>query len=132
MKRKRKKRRIGTNLVILLAVLLPAAVDAGGRKSTSEPYALVSGSVFQESGFALPNADITLIPDAPSIAPAPKVRKMQISSDARGEFVFRVPTSAMRYKVKVAAKGYRSEEKSVDVEGEIHVEVTFQMRAESK
>lgn len=127
----KRKRRSGTSLVLLLlACVLPA--EAAKKKVVPQNYALVAGTVFQESGYALPNADVTLIPDPqPSNAPA-KVKKLQVISDTRGEFVFRVPPGSMQYTVRVAAKGYQAAQKSVSVQGEERVDVTFQLQPESK
>ena len=57
---------------------------------------------------------------------------MEAVSDARGEFVFRVPPGPAHYSVTVAAKGYQSQRKSVSVEDQERVEVTFQLERESK
>jgi hypothetical protein len=143
MKTKKKKRKkIGTSLVqstslmliaslvLLAAALLPAAA-AAKKKPALDVYAVISGSVFQESGFALPDADITLVAESPSGASG-KAEKMEAVSDARGEFVVRVPPGPAHYTVVVAAKGYQSLRKSVAVEGQERVEVTFQLDRESK
>jgi hypothetical protein len=93
---------------------------------------LLDGTVFQETGFALPNAEVVVAPDPASDAPHPKTKKLQTVSDSRGEFAFRLPTGSMRYLIKVSAKGFKSEEKSVTVEREDRLDVTIQLRAESK
>jgi len=130
-KRRRKKKRIGISLLVLLAAVLPSAIDAGQKRSKIEPYATVGGTVFQESGFALPNAVVTLTA-GPQAGGSVKIKKQQTISDARGEFVFRVPAITMNYAIKVAAKGYISQEKPAAVEGEGRVDVTFQLQPESK
>ena len=128
----KKKRRSGTSLLALLAILLPAAAEAGKRKAGQEVYALVAGTVFQESGFSLPNANVTLSADStPDGAPV-KVKRMQAVSDSRGEFVFRVPQAAMRYTVKVTAAGFEPQQKTINIQGEERGEVTFQLQRESK
>lgn len=130
-KRKRRKKRIGTSLVCLLALILPA-VEAGQKKATPESYALVAGTVFKESGFALPNATVTLLPDA-TTAPSAKVKtkKQQATCNTRGEFAFRVPPGSSAYRLTAAAKGFQSQEKSVSIQGEEHIDVTFQLPPES-
>jgi len=131
-RKKKRKKRIGTSLLLLVvAALLPFAA-AAKKKPALETYAVISGSVFKESGYALPDASVTLLPDPPSGSAAEKAQKMEMVSDARGEFIFRVPPSPMSYTVVVAAKGYQSLRKSVSVEGETRIEVTFQMERESK
>jgi hypothetical protein len=117
-------------LALLLAVVLPAA--AGKKKVVPEPYGLVAGSVFRDSGYALPSAEITLVPNPPPNTPPVKMKKLQAVSDARGEFVFRVPAASMSYLVKVAAKGFHGEEKPVTIQGEERVDVTFMLHEESK
>jgi Carboxypeptidase regulatory-like domain len=127
-KRKRKKS-IGISL-LLVAALLPTA--AAKKKPALDTYAVISGSVFQESGYALPDAAVTLVAEPPSGSAAVKAQKMEEVSDARGEFIFRVPPGPMNYAIVVAAKGYQSLRKSVTVEGQERVEVTFQLERESK
>ena len=71
MRKKRKpKKRIGTSGLLLgallpallLAAFLPQAA-AAKKKPALDTYAIVSGSVFNESGYALPGADVTLAPE---------------------------------------------------------------------
>ena len=57
---------------------------------------------------------------------------MEAVSDARGEFVFRVPPGPTHYTVTVHAKGYQSQRKTVSVQDQERVEVTFQLERESK
>ena len=132
MRKKRKKRRIGISQLLLLAAVIPRGANAGDKKTVAEPYAMVGGTVFQESGFALANAVITLAPEPQAGGSTAKAKKVQAISDARGEFVFRVPAGAGRYTVRAAAKGYQTKEKSVTVEREERVDVTFQLQPESK
>jgi hypothetical protein len=127
----RRKKKSGISLVLLLAALIPIA-EAGKKKSAPDAYALVSGTVFHEPGIALPGAEVFLIPSPPQDAPPVKIKRLQSVSDARGEFAFRVPPASMKYTVKVAAKGYKEEEKSVSIQGEERAEVTFMLREESK
>jgi len=131
MKKKRRKR-IGISLALLGAILLP--VVATGKKKPPDTYAVISGSVFQEDGYALPNAAVTLTAESRSgdKEQAAKADKMEAVSDARGEFIFRVPPGPMKYDIVVAAKGYQSLRKAANVEGQERVEVTFQLERESK
>lgn len=133
--RKRKKRS-GASFALLLPVLLLTSAlpqaTAAKKKLAPATYGLVAGTVFQESGYALPEANVVLLPNAePGSAPA-KVKKLEAVSDARGEFVFRVPPVAMRYTLTASAKGFQAQQKSVAVQGEERVDVTFQLQAESK
>lgn len=131
----KRKKRSGTKFaaaVALLAAILPPAASAEKKKLAPAAYALVSGTVFQESGYALPEAEVVLTPEPQPDSPRVKVKKLETVSDARGEFVFRVPAAAMRYTVSVTAKGYQPQQKPVNVQGEERVDVTFQLQAESK
>ena len=130
MRRKRKKK-IGISLVLSLIVILPQA-QAAKKKAEPESYAVIAGTVFRDPGFAFPNVTVTLIPNPVEEAAPLKVKKLQTTANFRGEFVFRVPPSSMRYTVKASAKGYHDEEKVVDVQGETRVEVTLSLREESK
>src|SRR3984957_9005652 len=123
---KKGKKRIGTSLirtclirtsVVLLAAALLPVVAAAKKKPALEVYAVISGSVFQESGYALPDATVTLVAESPYGSQATKVEKMEAFSDARGEFIVRVPPGPTHYTIVVAAKGYQGLRKSVAVEG---------------
>jgi hypothetical protein len=131
-KRNRKKRigisPLGYSIVLLLAAFLPLAA-APKKKPALDTYAVVSGSVFKDNGYALPGASVTLVPEAQS---GDSTQKLDTVSDARGEFVLRVPPGPMHYTVTVAAKGYQSQGKSVNIENHERVEVTFQLERESK
>jgi hypothetical protein len=132
MKKKRNpKKRIGTSLLLFSALLsiafLPSA--AAKKKPSLDTYAIVSGTVFEGSGYALPDANVTLSPESES---GNKTKPMETVSSVRGEFVFRVPPGPMRYSVAVAAKGYQSQQKTVSVQDQERVEVTFQLDRESK
>jgi hypothetical protein len=131
MRRKKRKKRIGISLLAVLTAAF-ALPSLGAKKKAAEPYVLLAGTVFRETGFALPNAEVVVIPDPPPDAPRQKTKKLQAVSDARGEFAFRLPTGNMRYIVRVSAKGFRNEEKSVTVQGEDRLDVTFQLHEESK
>jgi len=91
--------------------------------------ALLSGSVFNDRGLALPDADVTIAPEA---AQTTKTKPIEAVSDARGEFVVRVPPGPASYIVAVHAKGYQSQRKSVAINDQERVEVTFQLERESK
>jgi hypothetical protein len=129
-RRKRKKKRSISLLLLAAAFVLPGI--AAKKRAPPEPYVLLDGTVFRETGFAFPNAEVVVIPDPAPDAQPPKVKRLQTVSDARGEFAFRLPLASMRYIVKVHAKGYRNKEKSVSVQGEDRLDVTFQLHENSK
>jgi hypothetical protein len=129
--KKRPKKRSGTKLVGLAALFLAAFLPLAAtpkKKPARDTYAVVSGSVFQENGYALPDAAVTVAPEA---QPG-KAGTMEATSNARGEFVVRVPPGPLRYVVAVDAKGYQTLRKTVNIEGQERVEVTFQLQRESR
>ncbi len=121
--KKKTRMRIGSKLAAAFCalLLLTAAQKNDGR------HAVVAGTVFRESGFSLPGATVTL-----GVKDAPKVKKLQSLSDARGEFAFRVPAEAAVYVVRASLKGFQPVEKEAVVAGEERVEVTLALPAESK
>lgn len=135
MRKKRKlKKKIGISCLLpatLLLALLPLT-GAPKKKPQLETYAIVSGSVFQESGYALSGADVSIAPEIEGGGSPAKADKLDTVSSARGEFTFRVPSGPKRYTVSVAAKDYRRQQKSLAVQDQERVEVTFQLERESK
>jgi Carboxypeptidase regulatory-like domain len=130
-KRKRKPRkRIGISSILCAGLLLAALVPGAARakkKPALDTYAIVSGTVFDEGGYALPDVDVTLTSGA-----QPKSKPMDAVSSARGEFTFRVPPGPAHYQVTAQSKGYQSQTKSVAVQDQERVEVTFQLARQSK
>ena len=123
-------RRFASALVLLS---LPAlALPAGKKKATSgaaAEYSVVGGTVFRDTGFAMPDVEVTL-----EMTPAPpKAKKLKATSSPQGEFSFRVPPAAAKYKVSVAAKGFQPADKIVEIQGPSErVDATFTMLPESK
>jgi Carboxypeptidase regulatory-like domain len=104
-----------------------ALLLAGAQRKSELPHAVVAGAVFRENGFSLPGATVTL-----TIKDAPKGKKLQAVSDARGEFAFRVFPEAATYVVRASLKGFQAVEKEAVIGGEERVEVTLVLPAESK
>jgi hypothetical protein len=133
MKKKKRKprKRTGTSLALLLTLLVAAFFPLGAapkKKPVLDTYALVSVSVFDDRGYALTGADVIL---APEVQPT-KANTIEMVSGARGEAVVRVPPGPMHYNATVHAKGFQSQRKTVGVEDQERVEVTFQLERESK
>jgi hypothetical protein len=124
-------------LMTCLACLAPASWADGkkpktGEGSTTQEYAVVAGTVFRDNGFALAEAEVTLEIDASATGKS-RARKLKATTSPRGEFAFRVPPAAMKYRVTVTAKGFRIAEKVVEVQGSSErVDATFNLSPESK
>ncbi len=139
-KRKTKRRtRIGSSArFLLLAGLVlpmsPAALPhpAGAEKhAANSAYVLVAGTVFRDPGFALPGAEVAVSTVLPPDSHQ-KAKKWKAISDNRGEFALRLPPGSVQYTVSVTCKGFGSDRKTVSVEGQDRVDVTFVLQPESK
>ena len=139
--RRRKKRRTKTThgikrragfCALLLAVLLswPAgAKDKKPKQRATPEYAIVGGTVFRDSGLALPGAEVTLAAELEAqVKPAKPLKQI---SDARGEFAFRVPSERARYRVTAAAKHFQMQEKIVEIQGYERADVTLTLTQSS-
>jgi len=121
--------RFSAGLFLLLVLLAAASLtaSAGDKKDKGkDSYALVAGTVFRDPGFALPGARVTLTPD-PEPGQSTKIKKQKAVADARGEFVFRVPTAPMRYKVTAEADGLKTQEKPAQIQAAERVELFFSL-----
>jgi len=112
--------------VVFLSAFALQAADK--RKKPSAATAVVAGTVFREPGFALPGAEITLAPEGSQ----PKAKKLKAVSDSRGEYAFRVPPEQARYTVSVKAIGFEGQQKTAEVNGEVRVDVFFQLKPAAK
>jgi hypothetical protein len=134
--RKRKKTRNGSRAAcafLMLAGLMGPGISAGAAEQKEKPaaeYSIISGSVFREPGFALPQAEVTLQVETDERGPK-KSRKLKTETSPRGEFTFRVPFEKGVYTLMVAARGFARQQKRVEVQGRDRIEVTFMLAAES-
>ena len=127
-------RRIGSSALWCLLILLAGAAHADKKKekAAAQPYAVLGGTVFRESGMSLPGAEVSIVPDPQPGQTPVKIQNPKAVSDNRGEFAFRVPSTPMRYTVSAKAKGFEGRQKSADIEGEIRIDVTLILPAVSK
>jgi hypothetical protein len=127
----KRSRRAG--FLLVLSLLATGWECSAGNKKPPDEYSIVGGTVFRDPGFAVRGAEVSLQPDPETPEQrAVKVKPMKVLSDARGEFAFRVPPVAMRYKLAVTAKGYQGQEKTVSISGGERSDATFMLQAESK
>jgi hypothetical protein len=115
--------------LLLAPVLMPEIAEARGKggRQQEERVGVVAGTVFQDSGFALSGARVTLAPEGKS-EHAARIKPQETTTDRRGEFAFRVPAGSMRYTVRVEAEGWAPAEKSVEVEWDQRLDVSFRLR----
>ena len=132
-RKKRKKTRIGVRLAtaLLLLACLVASAEKPDKSKAPEPVSFIAGTVYRTPGFSTPGAEVTLIP-AEKKSGSSKFRKQTTLTDARGEFIFRVPPVPMKYTVTVQLKGFVSQTKSVEIEHQQHRELPFTLEPEAK
>lgn len=116
-----------------MVLLGSGAAATGSDKSKKEqtPYALVTGTVFRDTGLSLPGAQVTLAAVGDS-REARKFKKIQIETSQRGEFVVRLAAAPMSYALSVKAPGYQPQEKPITVTGEDRIDVFFRLEPASK
>lgn len=131
-KTKKKRTRTGSKLLLAAALLGCVVSPVPGKEKKTQPqetWAVIAGTVFRTPGFALSGAEVTLEPDRAGAARI-KAKSQKAVSNSRGEYAFRVPAQPLRYTVSVRAKGFRAEERQVQVEGEQRFDVYFELQPE--
>lgn len=106
--------------------LFAGGAPAGAGEQQNAQYALIAGTVFQDSGLSLRGAELLLVPE-PADAKAHKLKKAEAISDSRGEFAFRTPAKPARYTIRVRRKGFLAQEKSLEVKGDERIDINFQL-----
>lgn len=127
--KRKKTKKIGARVLrwAVVAFLLGSAIVASSaerKRSHPAPTAIIAGTVFRNTGLSLPGAEITVTP-APLAEGKAKLRPVKALSDARGEFVIRVPAGPARYRVAASARGYQTAEQTIEIQGEERVDLTF-------
>lgn len=121
----------GVKLLLCLAVIAGAAAQAGlAAASDPKPISVIAGTVFREPGFALPGASVVLEPVEPEKGRKPKV--MKFTSDAHGEYSFRLPAAERKYKLTVTALGFVSQTKETASAPGVRVDVFFELKPETR
>jgi hypothetical protein len=132
-KKKRTKRtkatRIGSRLVALALALVSCAPFVLGEKketqqNASAPYALLAGTVYRPPGFALPGVKVVIEPEERQVGSI-KLKKVETTTDSRGEWAVRVPPVPAKWRIDVKVNGYRAEQRVVTVEGEQRLETSL-------
>jgi hypothetical protein len=88
---------------------------------------VIGGTVFREPGFAFPGVEVRISPDPDTRS----LKPVKVRTNSRGEFAIRVPAEKQRYRVEAAAKGYRRQEKTIEIQGEERTEVTLTLAVSS-
>jgi hypothetical protein len=138
-----KNRRQHSNLLAVLVEHLvlwvvvchvPSGIAFAKEKNTDpklESYALLMGMCFDEKGFGAQGVTITVQLQVPPNTKS-KVKKWLATTDARGEFAFRLPAGKNQFWVRATRKGYRPLEKLVNFTGDERQDVLFNMEILSR
>ncbi|MEP7366004.1 MAG: hypothetical protein ABI972_22330, partial [Acidobacteriota bacterium] len=86
---------------VLLGSAAPDARAADKKAKSEEPFGVIAGSVFRETGFSFAGVEVVVVWEVDG----KKKKEWKGRSDARGEFAFRVPAGVGRYTVRVKADG---------------------------
>jgi len=99
--------------------ILPVVLSADSKKE--KLTAIVAGTVFRDTGFVMRGAEIEARPNPQG----KKKSAWKAVSDARGEFVLRLPAGPASYNVLVRAAGYRPQEKTVTFSADERLDFNF-------
>lgn len=99
------------------------------NEKQSEPFALLIGTCFNESGFSLPGAKVVVELTSESAVKL-KRKKWEMVSSPRGEFAIRLPAGQLTFKVKVSKDGFKPAEKTVYFEGDERQDIVLRLEAE--
>jgi hypothetical protein len=120
---KNTKRRHGARALLFLAALaLSALLTLSAADKPPQARAVVAGSVFDSNGRSLPGCTVMVVSESD-----PK-QKQKALTDRRGEFAVRVPIG--RYTISVTAKGFQTQQRTVQVEEGEKSNATFLLTAE--
>ncbi|MBI3208283.1 MAG: carboxypeptidase regulatory-like domain-containing protein [Candidatus Solibacter usitatus] len=115
--------KVAALLLLALPGILTTPAFGDEKKPKPKPgFAVISGTVFRDPGFAFPGVEVLLEPN-PEGKTSKKMKKMKAVTDSRGEVSFRVPAAAMRYTMSVQVKGFAAESRPVTISGEEHQDV---------
>jgi hypothetical protein len=92
------------------------------KTATVAQQPILAGTVFRDAGFAMRGAAVVVTPDPAS---GRKKAEWRAVSDARGEFLLRLPAGPASYNVVVRANGYKPQEKKVTFASDERLDLNF-------
>jgi hypothetical protein len=119
-------------LILFFCLILTTSPVAAKKKGTpgAEPFAVIGGTAYRPPGLSLPGVRVRVRREPSGNSDKLSLKPIEVVSDARGEFAIRVPAVPSKWIVDVSAKGYKSESKSVTIEGEQRLELSFVLEPE--
>lgn len=100
------------------------------RLKPAELYAIIDGAVFDHRGYLVPGARVVIERVPIQDEPVSSV-KQEGTTNTSGEFAFRLPGMAARYRLTASAKGFRPSSITVDIGGPERRHVSLQLEPES-
>ena len=128
---KTQTRKTGSLFLARLAIAGGLWLPANARGQEKKAASVIAGTVFREPGFALPGAVVTLEELEPA-AKGKRSKPQKVSSDAHGEFAFRLPPSETKFKLTAVAKGFTTQTKETAAVPGVRVDVFFELKPESR
>jgi hypothetical protein len=103
----------------------PAAANAS--------FSVIAGTAYRPPGLSLSGARVRIRPlEVPKQNTGAKLKGAEATTDSRGEFAFRVPAVPAKWSVEVSAGGYQPQSKTVSIEGEQRIDLSFVLEPETK
>jgi hypothetical protein len=121
---KKTRTRTKSSLALLACLVLAAFAQAQKKQ---EPYAVVRGSVFLDSGRTVQGAQVILAAKA-----APNKKLQEQTSSPQGEFAFRIPPGPASYLLTATMKGFEPAIKEVEVVGQEQINKSLVLVPASK
>ena len=92
------------------------------KKQALRPYALIFGNVFDAGGRLFMGAEVKIQREGE------RKSRWETRSDSRGEFAVRLPAGRARYTIALRAKGFADEVRTVAVENEERIDLSFRLQ----
>ncbi len=118
-------------LIIALLSVAPSWAKKK-EKSAAEPFAVIAGTAYRPPGLSLPGVRVRVRPGQTETPSATKLKPAETQTDTRGEFAIRVPAVPAKWSVDVSASGYQPQSKSVSIEGEQRLDLSFVLEPETR
>ena len=112
---------LGSTVPPLQAALQPGDQEKEKEEKKQSPEAVIFGTVFSKEGFALRGIKVTA---QHKDADKPKWKTV---TDARGEFVIRLPRASGEYEIRTAAKKLQNQSKTIILEGAEKLNLLFRL-----
>lgn len=116
---------------VLACLLAGLTVFVRPASAGEKLQAVIAGSVFRDPGFAFPRVELTLTPLTlpPGVK---KLKPLKSTTDVRGEYAFRVPAGAARYKLEASAPGFASEQREVEIAASERIDVYLTLKPNAR